>query len=667
MTASFFFIILGILLGFVLLRAVKAPLTIAEQLIWAGPIGLMLLTLLIFFLALVLPDQDWALAFGALATSLLVVYYLNQDQFRKAMMADGRTWRAQLDRPELIAWLVVLIPWLGYTLMTVPWLLFYRDGNLVSGWINTWGDWAVHLRTSTYFAAQERLSLESPIWSGSQFHYPYLANYLSSLLQRLGLDSARSLTWPTLALFNVLPLLLYSFGRRLTQSRPAGVVFCYIFLLSGGLGVYYLIKDLINGDYFWSALASQPQTYTDMFRTNGLSTNDSIWFMNFIMSEFFPQRAFLAGVGMTLYILYIAWLAFGPDRQQAKLSRAAVIFASILFGALPIVHTHSFVAVSLVLPGFWLYQTVSEELAQKSKFSWSGLWADRIVSLFWFLGPAAIIGSLMFFGFVFDSHQTEAFIHKIGWWVPQPEAPVNPLLYWWRNAGPLIVLGLLAGLLRERYRALLIGGLTIFIVGNYISFQPWQFDNLKILTYWYLLWAIPVAVLLVERPRWRLVGRGLQILLIIILTGAGLADTLSVTVSGRRGGLELATKEGLTFANLVKQATADQPAGLLIAATNHDNPLSLVAGRRFYMGYEGWLWTYGLNDWPIRLSEIEKMYSASQEGLRLILEKNIRYIAIGPQERDRFKVAEEALIRQFPIVIEHGQYRLLRVQPTPVQ
>jgi uncharacterized membrane protein len=144
------------------------------------------------------------------------------------------------------------------------------------------------------------------------------------------------------------------------------------------------------------------------------------------------------------------------------------------------------------------------------------------------------------------------------------------------------------------------------------------------------------------------------------LTGAGLADALSVSVSANSGGLELSNADDLAFAQQVRLATAKDPNGLIIAATNHDNPLSIASGRNLYMGYEGWLWTYGIN-WSPRLNQIQKMYQANDEGLALLKEKNIHYIALGPQERDRFKPDEAKLEELFPTVVDFGDYKLLKV------
>lgn len=650
MIASLLFIILAILLGFTILRWVKSPFSLTEQLLWGIPIGISFLTMATFLLALLLPNQDWAIMTSVIISSIIISYRLNMDTDRKNLFKEVKHTLANLKINNSGYWLAAWFPWFIYTSITVPTLLFWRDGNLITGWINTWGDWAVHLRTSTFFAEHTKLTLDSPLYSGTTFHYPYLSAYLSAILQRLGLDLAQSLTWPTWLLFATLPAWLYSLGINLTKNKLASLMLVYFFLLNGGGGVLYLIKDLFTGNYFWLGDAYNLRLYTDMFRVDGLSTNQSIWFMNFIMSEFFPQRAFLAGIGPALFALLIAW-----KMLEEKISRQTLILTGTLLGILPIIHAHSFIALGLILPTLWLVKLLN----------WSDL-KLKLLEITWLILPAILIGAIVLFSFIFNPLQAQSFTHLIRWWVPQPDLPVNPVSYWFLNAGPLIVLTIISLAKRKQpYLALIISGGLLFIVCNLISFQPWNYDNLKILTYWYLLWLIPITVMISTfltsaKKAYLPLAYSLTGLVIISSTGAGLADALSVTKSGLSGGLQLASKSDVEYAKAVNRYTRNQEKALIVAATNHDNPLSLVAGRQLYMGYEGWLWTYG-QDWSGRFEEIKQMYAATDTGLALIKANNINYIELGPQERDRFNPDEEKLRSLFPTVVKGKNYSLLKV------
>ncbi len=651
MIASLLFFLLGWVVGFVTLRRSKFQLDFEELIIWSLPLGVMLLTFWTFILTYGIRQQDIALIISCSTASIYCLEYLNRGKNLRAIAREAKERWHTLNPQDFWAWTIVLLPWLIYSLITIPYLLFFREGNLIAGWINVWGDWAVHLRNSTYFAARDAISLDNPLYAGTEWRYPYLSSFLSAILQRLNLPLDRSLTWPTMLLFTTLPGLLYSVGRKLTNSRRAGVFFTYFVLLSGGMGIYFLVKDLLAGHFFWDASAYSPQLYTDM-REAGQSVNSGIWFMNFIMSEFFPQRAFLAGIPLALFILMTIWQSV----QGKTVHRKTLLFAGLLFGILPLIHTHSFVALGLIVPT--LFGITALPLLARSKAKHKRSLREHLIDAAWVLLPAVGIGSIFLFLFVFDPSATNSFIHPIKWWVPRQEDPVNPLLWWLRNTGQLFILGSIGGLLHRRYLGLMLAGLVIFVIGNFVSFQPWQYDNLKLLTYWYILWAIPIAVLFAKLPRLAL---PLVIIGTLLMTGAGLADALSVTVSARTGGIQLTSADDIQFAKQVKAATYQEPNALFIAATDHDHAMTTVSGRRMYMGYEGWLWTYGF-EWSGRQKELEAMYQLSPQGEQLIKSKGIDYITLGPKEVSKYKAATEALTTRFPTVLEFGQYKLLKVE-----
>jgi hypothetical protein len=655
MIASLLYLFLGAIFGFTVLRSSRAPLSLGGQLFWGIPIGIMLLACWTFLWAVTITMQDWALIGSCASAAAYIFYYFNLDKHRSSVAHDWHQLITHTDKKDIIAWAIVLIPWLLYSLATIPNLLFFREGDLVAGWINIWGDWAVHLRNSTFLAANDKLRLEHPLFSGTDFHYPYLSSYLSAILQRLGLPVDRSLTWPTMALFAMLPGLLYILGQKLTKNRVAGVLFTYIVLLAGGMGIAYLLQDLLAGKYFWEASSYSPTLYTD-YRLNGSYTNSGIWFMNFIMSEFLPQRAFLAGLPIALYVLYSTWcnlfIEKHPDTKQ-------LIVTGLLFGILPLLHTHSFIAMGIIVPALFLarfVQAIQTSYTTTQIKSSLKEWGGHAFAL---LAPATLLGFGLLFAFVFDPQATGSFIHRITWWMPNQELPLdNPIRYWLRNAGPIIILGIISYFWKGKpFRSLLLAGTILWVACNFLSFQPWHYDNLKIMTYWYILWAIPVATLLASIPRRLAI---VTIGAFILLTGAGLADALSVTSSTQQG-IGLADKNAVTFATAVQTATYNQPDALFISATNHDNPLSLLSGRRLYVGYEGWLWTYGIiaND---RIEEVREMYKATDKGIALIKEKGIDYIALGPQERAVYKPNEITLRAMYPAVVQKNGYLLLRVK-----
>jgi hypothetical protein len=555
---------------------------------------------------------------------------------------------------------------LVYTIVVIPRLLFFQEGDLIAGYGNVWADWALHLRSSTAFAHQDTLSLDNPIFAGEAFHYPYLANYLSSLLQRMGLDEARSLTWPTLLLFGSLPALLYNFGRQLTGNRVAAVVLTYLVLLAGGWGIVQLLQDALAGRFFWHAPATAPLLYTDLRGGLGQATGDrlgqptnaGIWFNNFVLSEFFPQRTFLAGLPVALYVLQRFWAdsidVAATPQTPPSLMLHRLLLAGSLFGLLPLLHTHSFLALGLMTPMLALFA-----LQRGLSTTRSPLPVLRAAIAFFL--PAIAVGFPLLFWLVFDPADSSSFIHFLNGWVPQPDRPFNPVAFWWRNAGPIWVLGTLAaawpGL--ESLRPWWWAGLLLFGLCNAVSFQPWHWDNLKLLTYWYLAWAILASALLARMPRRRWL---VTAILLIVSLGAGAADVGSVAIASRQGIPFLSAAE-VAFARQVEILTRNCPSGVLLAAPDHNHPLSMLSGLRLYVGYPGWLWSYGI-DASQRLQIASDIYRG--RAIPSLTQANgIDYIALGSRERAYYQTDEAMLRSYFPEILTSGSESLLQVGTCP--
>src|SRR2546430_8279609 len=84
------------------------------------------------------------------------------------------------------------------------------------------------------------------------------------------------------------------------------------------------------------------------------------------------------------------------------------------------------------------------------------------------------------------------------------------LWFWIKNTGlfiPLLLVALLSPLaLRGRARLLIAPFSLVFLIANLVKFQPWDWDNSKLLVFWYLASAVAVGAILVRLARAHLVG-----------------------------------------------------------------------------------------------------------------------------------------------------------------
>lgn len=171
----------------------------------------------------------------------------------------------------------------------------------VTGWwsscANCFGDWAAHLTYTTSFAFGQNWPLQLPIMAGHKFSYPFLIDWLSAMLVKLGLDLRLALIIPGWILSLVLILLIVKLGQKLTGSIIVGRLACFIFLFNFG------------GK-----------------------------FLNIIVAQLIPQRGWLLGISLSIIIYWLLW--------QKK-----PVYAGILAGLLPLIHAHSYLATLAI--GIW--------------------------------------------------------------------------------------------------------------------------------------------------------------------------------------------------------------------------------------------------------------------------------------------------------------------------
>ncbi len=94
-----------------------------------------------------------------------------------------------------------------------PRMLFERSDGLYAGWRTLWADWSVHFAYANVFAYRriEDWFSTNPVFAGAGFHYPFLADGLSGLLMRAGMDLIPAFVIPSLIASLALVALLFVF------------------------------------------------------------------------------------------------------------------------------------------------------------------------------------------------------------------------------------------------------------------------------------------------------------------------------------------------------------------------------------------------------------------------------------------------------------------------
>ncbi|WP_040668945.1 hypothetical protein, partial [Nitrolancea hollandica] len=422
--------------------------------------------------------------------------------------------------------------------------LTYGPDGLTAGQLNIWGDWSAHLGDVMSFAYGENFPPEYPRLAGQPFAYHYLASITAAAMVKLGMSPITVLPLQSF-LFSVLILLgLYAFARRLLRDRNAAALAVLLFLLGGGLGWMITAGEISRTHDVLGTLLHHPWDLT-------LQSDANYQWKNVYFSLIEPQRPYLYGLPLALLILTLLLVAV-----QTRGSRAFIV-AGLAAGLLPLAHLGTLLALALVTPFLVLL------FPSRRWFLFFGIWvAVAVPQLLLQQGgkPAA----------------ASAIRLQIGWL-----ANADPWIwFWFKNLGlflPLLLLGLIVrDLMPAASKRFLWAFMPVFVFANLIVFQPWDWDNTKILVYWFLAVCLLVAALLVRLwHRYRSpVVRGILLFALTTMLLSGLLINLQQLL-----GLDrhlLLTAEELQVAEQVREKTA--PRSMFVTGIQHNHPVSVLTG-----------------------------------------------------------------------------------------
>ena len=157
--------------------------------------------------------------------------------------------------------------------------------------------------------------------------------------------------------------------------------------------------------------------------------------------------------------------------------------------------------------------------------------------------------------------------------------------------------------------------------------QPWVYDNHKYFSFWLMPSVLVMATTLLYVNDLSKIGKPIFIVFFIltVLTGAMVA----VFIVGHP--YSEFDKEDIYVGDWIMNNTPKD--AVFLTGNSVTDPVMTLAGRKSYLGYEGWLFTHGL-DYSMRQYNESVMYNANDPTITLKLLKNndIDYVMIGPSE-----------------------------------
>lgn len=513
------------------------------------------------------------------------------------------------------------------------------DGALHVGQ-STYGDLCMH---SAIITSLKNASYPPnySILPDTRLGYPFLMDALSASMTLFGTPLSLSMTIPDVLMGAMVAWGFVLLSWKMTHSMRASAVAFLLFFLNGGLGFLYAF-DFVARDQ--SAVVD---IFTGYYLAPANMPDLNLRWVNVICDMLLPQRTFLAGITMLLPALWL--LTEGMrEREQGKSSWGTWLALGVLAGALPMIHTHSFLALGLISAG-----AMGTILLRERK--WSNMKGFIVYGA---LALALALPQLLIWTFPQTFHGG-ALAFWPGWVNNTGTGLLDETVWFWvKNVGPVFLLLIPCAVsAKGTERSLAVGAALTFVVANLVRFQTNLYDNNKIIYAAYLIMCPLLSAYLV-RIFDRLKGiPGRAWISVCFLTVSLLSGTLSI-------GRELVSDYQIFSADEVEAAAFLQEETpehcILLTGRQHNNFASVLAGRNVLCGPDIFLHPHGLN-YRQNAADVEQMYIAPALNSELFEKYGVQYVLISSQERGQYALDEFWFRENCALVFENDSVCIYRM------
>lgn len=608
---------------------------------------------------------------------------LLRDKKRKRQFKDEWQWakdKTQGTSLKKLWKLAYYLFFLGVFLAFFDRAMIVGSDGIFTGGSQNLGDLPYHLGAIFSFTDGNNFPPQNPSFADAKFTYPFIADFLTACLMKLGASVQSAMFLQNVSWAFSLLVILEWFVAKVTNNRLAGKIAPFILFFSGGLGYLWFLKDFWYGTQsLWEILWNLPKDYT---------IDEKFRWGNSMVVLFLTQRSLLLGLPLTLIVLGKLFQvkelrSWGVEEKRKENSFTPALLYSftpafavgLIAGTLPLIHAHS-LAVLFIVSAFWFFFSL-ENWKQWMAFA-VGVSVIAIPELLWIMAGSAT--------------KTSEFI---AWHYGWDSRGVNLVKFWLKNAGlfiPLLAASLIwiftrkgekkkegtgeqenertgekEDLLHKNKKIsptplfpyslsiFAVPFIFIFVVSNVAKFAPWEWDNIKVLIYWFV-GSIPlVALFLAWLWQKNTILKALAIGCILVLTISGALDVWRTASAQMRHGVFDA--DAVKIAEDIKLRT--EPNALFLNAPTYNSAIVLT-GRRSLMRYSGHLSSHGI-DYKPREDDLKKIYAGEATADILLKKYGIQYVLISPKEHETSPVNEQ-FFQKFPVIAEQGQYKVFEVK-----
>lgn len=531
--------------------------------------------------------------------------------------------------------------------------MYETPEGIFTGGSNNLGDLPYHLGAILSFTEGANFPPVNPSWAGAKFSYPFISDLMTACFMKFGVGLREAMFVQNVAWAFALLIILERFVLKLTGNSLASRIAPALLLFSGGLGFIWFFGDVAaQSKGLVEVISHLPKDYT---------IGDEFRWGNSLVVLFMTQRSLLLGMPLTLIVLGGLWKIFTTETQRhgeenTRLDLGGLLpqlALGLIAGLLPLVHLHS-LAVLFVVTGVLFFLKL-EKWREWIAFG-IGVAVLAVPQLIWSMTGSA-------------SETTKFFDWHLGW----DSKDTNLVWFWIKNTGifiPMIAAGIYLIYFttaakdaneveaRSRAKALVLFYIPfalLFVICNIAKLAPWEWDNIKVLIYWWVGSLVFVAYAL--SWLWHK-GTGWKALAAVCLAVLVLSGALDVwrTVSGATK-MRVFDADAVKLAERVKKSVPEQT--LFLNAPTYNSAVVLT-GRQSLMRYPGHLNSHGI-DYGQRENDVKMIYSGGPQADELLKKYGVEYVLISPEERSSMR-ANEAFFSRFPVAAESGQYKIYKVR-----
>lgn len=687
---AIFFLIEQFLLGVIFIKFFdqKKFLTNIEKFAIAPILGIVGGFFIVLLASLISGKLGLGILIGSIIELILIIHQINYliRFFRQIQSNIRDNWNLAAIKPVLFVLgliLPVVYVWYGVAMNA----LIFKDGEL-KGVLMGWGDIAYHFSMIQKFANSGNFTIDHPILSGAALTYPFLVNFASAVFLKLELGLFWAFHLPVIITGALGIVVLYLLALRIFKAPYFAALVLAFVLFGSGLGFLWFFEDaqiayMSSGQSILETLNDPPHEYTHLDdRTGGKpkefdAPQNIVWIVP-VISFLSHQRSFAWGFALFAAFFLFLWL-YREEKSVWKFG--------LILGLFPLVHGHTFIASSIAAAGFILWQ--EKNIKAWILFIVAALIAalPSIVYLnqgMKFLGEGA---GKSFFRLQYGWMTCE---HNTSWTscLPREGTDASVLYFWSKNFGVifwiwfafivlLIIRLLYLNLKKDKEKTeaddekfafwgwILIPSILLFMVPNILILQPWEFDNNKILFYWWIL-ASFIAVgaleyfLSLDYFKNRII-KALAIFAVIVAAFlamfSGLIDVRARLLNPEKNHFGYSGKADRDLAEWVIRETP--PDSVFLTDASPTSPIATIAGRSLYLGYTGWLWSQGVN-YTAREDKIRKILNNGDIGLAC--KEKIDYILINYGLVKAYPAAKFDLLKKMDIVYQDSANNIFLIK-----